>query len=569
MRKPAKLGQLLVIIAAVLAGGYYLYTRDIADTGDRTAMDYGDAVDTLSGLLDDVDWREQIVDQVTTVSEVTKSLSDTLPDIGTFPVVVDAPAGGAVVAEIFVSTEKSGTGTDGWMADAARDFNAQNKALKSGRAAKISIRKIASGTAYQFISSGKSRPEAYSPSNHLWVQMAAAHGVAMTPIRESTVRNIAGLVMKSAVAESLKESYGALTVPNIVDAVVQGKIAAGYTNPFASSTGLNFLVTVLATFADGDEAKMLSPEVVSAFEGFQRGIPFVALTTLQMRESVRNDGSLDAFVMEYQTYVNTEELGQGYEFIPFGLPHDNPLFAVGDPDSEKLEALELFAAFLEEDKNRRLAGDFGFNPSLQYDPPFALPSGRMLIEAQKVWKEKKDAGRPIAAVFLCDVSGSMQGSRLSQLKQALLQGGGFIAPTNAIGLVQFNNRVTVVLPVKPFQLIHKSAFHTAVQRMQASGGTNMYDGIAVALKLLVEEKTKRPEVRPLLFVLTDGETREGISFGTMSPVIAGLRIPVYTIGFEADIDELNRLSSLVEAATLKAGEDDIRYKIGALLNAQM
>jgi Ca-activated chloride channel family protein len=44
---------------------------------------------------------------------------------------------------------------------------------------------------------------------------------------------------------------------------------------------------------------------------------------------------------------------------------------------------------------------------------------------------------------------------------------------------------------------------------------------------------------------------------------------VYTIGFEANIPELKRVSSLVEAATIDAKEDDIAYKIGTLLNAQL
>ena len=39
--------------------------------------------------------------------------------------------------------------------------------------------------------------------------------------------------------------------------------------------------------------------------------------------------------------------------------------------------------------------------------------------------------------------------------------------------------------------------------------------------------------------------------------------------FEADVKELGRLSSLVEAASLNASEADLRYKIGALLNSQM
>ncbi|MFQ5973491.1 MAG: VWA domain-containing protein [Alphaproteobacteria bacterium] len=571
MRNPGRLFILVAIaIVAVFFGSKALYQWGSERGFDgQPAMSYEDSVDTLQGLLEDVDWGENFVSRVSTVSVETASLSDTLPEIGTFPLVVDVPAGGNVVAEIFVSTEKSGTGTDGWMAQAAEDFNAANNRLKNGKGAKIRIRKIASGTGYQFIASRKHQPDAYSPSNHLWVRMAESHGVAMRPIREKTVRNVAGIVMKTSVAEQLTQSYGTLSVPNIVNAVVQGNIATGYTNPYASSTGLNFLVTVLGTFANGDESNMLSPEVVSAFESFQRGIPFVALTTLQMRDSVRRDGSLDAFVMEYQTFVKTDELRSGFEFIPFGLLHDNPLYAVGNPGPDKLEALELFADFLERDKYRRLASDYGFNPSLDHEAPFEIPEGGTLVEAQRIWKEKKDAGRPIVAVFVSDVSGSMGGTRLSGLKRALRDGSSFIEPTNSIGLVQFNDDVDVVLPIRPFELLHKSAFHAAVTRMEAGGGTAMYDGIAVALSLLVKEVEKQPDAKPLLFVLTDGKTNEGMSFSRMSRVITGLRIPVYTIGFEADLDELGRLSSLVEAANLNAGEQDVRFKIGALLNSQM
>ena len=48
---------------------------------------------------------------------------------------------------------------------------------------------------------------------------------------------------------------------------------------------------------------------------------------------------------------------------------------------------------------------------------------------------------------------------------------------------------------------------------------------------------------------------------------AGLRIPIYTVGFEADLEELGRVSSLVEAASIDASEDDVEFKIAALFNA--
>ena len=137
--------------------------------------------------------------------------------------------------------------------------------------------------------------------------------------------------MKDETADELRAKYGELTPEVLVDAVIAGDLVMGYTDPFASSTGLNFLLTVLDSIAEGDPTRLTSPDVASVFEQFQRQVPFVALTTLQMRDSVENDtGTLDTFVMEWQTFTNTESLAVGYEFIPFGVRHDNPLYAVGD-----------------------------------------------------------------------------------------------------------------------------------------------------------------------------------------------------------------------------------------------
>jgi len=566
MKKWKLIAGLLLIVLAFLMALFFAPP----DKDSNRILSYQEASAELSDLMRNIKWSENIVRRRAKVQlGQQQDLKDTLPDISLFPIVAGSEiSGNNVSPEIFVSTEKSGTGIDGIMVEIAKDFNARNILLKNGQVAKVGIRKIASGTGYEFIASGKYMPDAFSPSNHLWIQMASAY-VPLTPIREKMFGNIAGIVMKDAVAEKLKSAYGKPDVKNLVDAVVQGNLVMGYTDPFASSTGLNFLVTVLETFARGEQKSLLSPEVIAAFENFQRGVPFVALTTIQMRDSVQNDGSLDAFVMEYQTFVNTPVLKAGYQFIPFGVRHDNPLYALGNISPEKKEALEQFAAFAEQPEYKALAQKYGFNPSLSYQSPFEVPTGDILIRAQKLWKEKKDAGRPISAIFLCDISGSMQGTRIQNLKKALIQGIDFISPENSIGLIFFNDTVSIVLPVRKFDLNHKAAFRAAIEDMTASGGTAMYDGTAVSLSLLAEEKKKNPDVKPLLFVLTDGETNTGLSFKDMSPIIRGIKIPVYTIGYEADIKELARLSALVEAAMLNAGEGEIQYKIGSLLNAQM
>lgn len=562
---------LLAAFIAILAG--CSEPPDSAKDGPGERVKLLSAAEAEKGLAElgrGISVTQVPVGQVELVATGATSIEDTLPDISTFPLVVDPVRDNqSVVAEIFASTEKSGSGTDGWMVEVANQFNGAGKTTSSGKAARIAVRKIASGTAYEFIASRKFVPDAFSPSNELWIEMARAHGSELTLIADRLAGNIAGFVMKTAVADKLKGGKAQIAVADLVDAAIQGKVVVGYTNPFASSTGLNFLVTVLQTFSRGEESTMLSPEVVSAFENFQKSVPFVALTTMQMRDSVEKDRSLEAFVLEYQTFVQTPSLRSGYVFVPFGSRHDNPLYAVGRVKPEKKEVLELFAKYAQEPQPQQLAASYGFNPDMQWKAPFKLPSGRTLIEAQKLWKQKKDAGRPLAAVFLADVSGSMAGTKIQQLRRALIDGGSFIAPENAIGLASFSSSVSVLLPIRPFQLVQKSAFQGAVKRLEAEGNTAMYDGIVVALSMLADYRKANPEVRPMLFVLTDGQTNRGLNFDDVVAVIGGMRVPIYTIGFDADIQELSRLSSLVEAASLNASEADLRYKIGALLNSQM
>jgi Ca-activated chloride channel family protein len=73
--------------------------------------------------------------------------------------------------------------------------------------------------------------------------------------------------------------------------------------------------------------------------------------------------------MEYQTFAQDPSLRSGYEFIPFGVPHDNPLYAVGELPEEKLEAMRAFAKFASQPTHAARAAEFGFNPPANYQAP--------------------------------------------------------------------------------------------------------------------------------------------------------------------------------------------------------
>jgi len=172
-------------------------------------------------------------------------------------------------------------------------------------------------------------------------------------------------------------------------------------------------------------------------------------------------------------------------------------------------------------------------------------------------------------VFVADTSGSMDGQPLNKLKQSLLSSTQYIGKDNSVGLVTFSNDVNINLPLGKFDINHRSLFTGAVKDMQASGGTATFDGIIVATKMLMDEKAKNPDAKLMLFVLSDGETNSGHSLKDVEGMLKALKIPVYTIGYNANIKALESLSNINEAASINADSDDVIYKLMNLFNAEM
>ncbi|WP_339269664.1 VWA domain-containing protein [Paenibacillus sp. FSL K6-1330] len=490
------------------------------------------------------------------------AVADSLPDISKFPISVENTTD--LYVEIFSSPEKAGPGIDGWLNEVAAEFN-NSKPVVNGKPVSVKIRNIASGTATDYITSGKYVPDAFTPSNELWGEMVKEYGVKAELVSKRLTGNVTGVVTRKAKYDELVEKYGSLNVKTLTDAISNNELAMGYTDPFASSTGLNFLITALETF---DSSDLLSEKAVQGFEKFQANVPFTASTTIQMRDAAKS-GMLDAFVLEYQTYVNAADMKSGYVFTPFGVRHDSPLYALGKVPKEKLDIIKKFAAFVGQDKYQKLADKKGFNGLNDYQSELEVVDSSLLPSAQKLWKEKKDGNKPVAAVFVADVSGSMDGEPLNRLKESLLTGQKYLGRDNSIGFVSYSTDVTINLPIGKYDLNQQSMFVGAINSLEASGNTATFDGIVVAMKMLQDEMAANPDVKPLIFVLSDGETNVGHSLDDIRELIKAYKIPVYTIGYNANIQALQSISSINEAASINADTDDVVYKIGQLLNVQM
>ena len=547
-----------IIIFGVIYGGITL-TKNWGKSKETISKE--NATGKLKKICKDININE-VEPRKAPIDLGVKDVKDTIPNIDKYPAKVENTTDSYI--EIFSTGEKAGNGKDGWLIDVANNFN-ESKFEINGKIISVKVREITSGLGMDYIISEKYLPDAYSPSNELWGEMIKANGKTIELCDDRMVGNVAGILISKEKYDELIKKYGAINLKNITQAVANGEINMGYTNPFASATGLNFLVSTLATF---DSSNPLSEKAIDGFNEFQNNIPLIAYTTLQLRNSAES-GILDGFIMEYQTYVNSPELKTDYIFTPFGYRHDSPLYSVGNLSNEKKEILNKFIEFYKQDKYQELAVKDGFNALEDYKCEIENLDGNTILQAQKLWKENKNGDKPIVAVFVADVSGSMEGEPLNELKKSLLNGSRYIGEENSIGLVTYSNDVNINLPIEKFDLNQRSLFTGAVQDMDASVGTATFDAIAVAVQMLLDEKEKNPDAKLMLFVLSDGETNIGHSLDDLREILESVKIPVHTIGYNANIEALENISRINEATSINADSDDVIYKLGSLFNAEM
>ena len=536
---------MIIVMVAVIIGVVVKRAGNISSGGGGISGTKQDM--TLDEMYNELDV-EQATPVKGTVTLDTPDLYDELPEIDKYPLSVEGS--GDVDIEIFTSGEKAGKDNDSWLIDVASSFNSSDVKTSDGKTVSISVRSVPSGTAADYIISGKYLPDLYTPSNTLFGEYAISNNGSLELYADRLVGNTAGILVK-------KDS-GYTTADEVIKAVQDNKITMGYTNPQTSATGLNLLLTLLR---GGDDN----------FTKFNANIPYVAYTTQQMRDSASN-GTLDAMLSEYQAYINDNNLTSMYDFIAFGVRHDNPVYICNKSGktAAELEGVKLVVDYCKSDEMQKIAAQKGFNANDDYTSAEEF-SGAQVTQGLKTYKKTKDNGKDIIAVFVADCSGSMDGDPMNQLKNSLTNGAQYINDNNYVGLVSYSNSVTIEVPIAQFDLNQRSYFQGAVNNLIASGGTASYDAVVVAVKMITEAKAQHPDAKCMLFLLSDGYANNGYSMDEITSALRTSGIPVYTIGYgdDADTVELARLSGINEAASINADSDDIIYKIKSLFNSQL
>ncbi|XP_053455252.1 inter-alpha-trypsin inhibitor heavy chain H1 isoform X1 [Nycticebus coucang] len=147
-------------------------------------------------------------------------------------------------------------------------------------------------------------------------------------------------------------------------------------------------------------------------------------------------------------------------------------------------------------------------------------------------------------VFVIDISGSMQGQKVKQTREALLKILGDMQPEDYFDLVLFGTHVRSwkgsLVQASEANL---QAARDFIQRFSLDEATNLNGGLLRGIEILNKAQESLPELSnhaSILIMLTDGDPTEGVTdhsqiLKNIREAIRG-RFPLYNLGFGHNVD---------------------------------
>ncbi|WP_427158883.1 VWA domain-containing protein [Aliinostoc sp. HNIBRCY26] len=537
-------------------------------------------------LLPKIQVDSQLVSDSSSYSVVIPPLVDSTPNPNNFPLYGAKPDknSNTVYIEIYSSAEKAnGERTDErWLVDVAEKFNQQRQTLPSGEVIQVGIRNIPSGLAAQILAAKKGQPAGYTPSTAMWLELLKSEGLSLKEIAPALVPNQAVFAVQPQAYKEIAEG-GEVTFDRITDAILSGKIQVGYSNPYISSSALNFLHSLLWRAAghsqDGKPltiAELESPNVNSVFSIFQKQIALTTPTYLDLKQIwIREPEKFQAIVMAYQSYVKLKKQ-PGFEklaYVPFGVPESSPLVGFDWNSASQTKALQQFATFATSAPMQQLAKEQGYENTqyLQNSKFPPIPSGEVLKAVQAFWKQRKDGGRTVYMELIVDTSGSMEeNNRLKAVQEALRFASKQINKGNQIGLITFSHRPVRRIALAPFNELEQKRLFAAIEQLQPDGGTGLYDGLAVGLADLMAKRKVDPNGRFYALLLTDGERTHGLELNQIQDVIKHSGVRVYPIAYgEVNQQELEAIAAIREGNVYQGTPERVQVLLKDLFQTSL
>lgn len=386
---------------------------------------------------------------------------------------------------------------------------------------------------------------------------AAKKIVSETPIMSSPV----ALGVRSAALDALGWKAGQVTWAQVEQAVQDGRLTYGMTDPARSNSGFATLISV-ASALSGAQSALTDADVAKAtprLKEFFKGQQLTSGSSGWLASAYTRRGDVDAL-------LNYESVLKGIPGLTVIRPTDGvvtadyPLSSLAATDAAtRADVKRVTDALRTEAVQRLITARTHRRPVVASVPPAAgldtarrrelpFPGTRSVADRLLDAYENK-LRRPSRTVYVLDTSGSMQGDRLSRLKKALTDLTGDFRDREEVTLMPFGSDVKsvathVVSPADPQTGL--AAIRTDSGKLRAEGGTAVYTSLEKAYAHLGAGR----DAFTSIVLMTDGENTEGDDAGDFDAFYRGLTgerrdTPVFTVLFgDSDRSELRHIAEL-------------------------
>lgn len=355
-----------------------------------------------------------------------------------------------------------------------------------------------------------------------------------------------------------------VTWQDIADKAASGDLKFAMTSPSASNSGFTALMGLHAALKNSE-----------TLQGFFKGQALTAGSSGWLSDAfVQDQKTLDGMI-NYESVLlslnKTQKLNEKLDLIypKEGIvTADYPLMLL---NSDKKEAYQkVVEYFKSSDVQKRIMESTLRRPANVEVPLSALFPQALLVElpfprsTQEVQKILSDyytkQRKPAHAIFVLDISGSMEGQRLQDLKTSLVnlsgqdtsltgQYAGF-QTREKVTLLPFNDQVQVAQTTLIQTAADKQKISQQVDQLRAGGGTGIYSALEAAYQLASREQQKDSNRSYTVVLMSDGANNAGADLGGFQQFYQKLpasarSIRTFPILFgESSDTDMNTLASL-------------------------
>lgn len=337
----------------------------------------------------------------------------------------------------------------------------------------------------------------------------------------------------------------------------------------ASASGL---LATLAVFYAGAEktwgltaADVQAPATLDFVRRIERTVQYYGEGEWPTAQRVVGEGRgyLDAFVSQEQLVIWANQNGADLVAIypvEGSLWEDHPLVLLETPDltGAQRQVFAQLISHLRGDQAQQMVLAAGYrpaDPSIPLDAPgspltaangvdptqpqtaLQIPGGSVVQVVRDVWWYTK---RHTNVVLVVDTSGSMEGDKIRNVKEAL---SAFVeqikGPEEAVGLVEFYSTVDVLTPLDKLS-VNRQDLLRAIDGLIADGDTALLDAVFEAYQAL--QQLGDAERINAIVVMTDGrENYSTISLNSLADYMrrgndTGVPVIVFAIAYGSDAD---------------------------------